>query len=128
MIRCLLLPSEKSNLFLSDLTYDVKPQSSGDQVDLLEAVGLFGNLGNFSVHHHGVVLRPGPHSASPAAYFMSSVPEENPQRQLKLAFKSDQLLWSLLSRSELAMMASVKQWQGNSGTLLSLYSGSTRYF
>ena len=31
-----------------------------EKFDLLEAVGLFGNIGNFSVRHHGVVLRPGP--------------------------------------------------------------------
>ena len=92
----------------------------------------------------GVVLRPGPHSAAPAAFFTSSLPEVEVeatgsshrghggrniprQRKLKVNFKSDHLLWSALSRSELALVASIRQWEGNSGTLLSLSSGSQRY-
>ena len=91
-----------------------------------------------------MVLRPGPHSAAPAAFFTSSLPEVEVeatgsshrghggqniprQRKLKVNFKSDHLLWSALSRSELALVASIRQWEGNSGTLLSLSSGSQRY-
>lgn len=120
-------------------------QGRQEKVDLLEAVGLFGNIGNFSVRHQGVVLRPGPHSAAPAAFFTSSLPEVEVeatgsshrghggqniprQRKLKVNFKSDHLLWSALSRSELALVASIRQWEGNSGTLLSLSSGSQRLF
>lgn len=97
-------------------------------MDLLEAVGLFGNIGNFSVRHHGVVLRPGPHSSSPAAYFQSSLPEENALRKLRVNFKSDQLLGSLLQSrpAELTLVASLQQWPGNSGTLMALHLGGKR--
>ena len=99
---------------------------------------------NYLFQNSGVVLRPGPHSAAPAAFFTSSLPEVEVeatgsshrghggrniprQRKLKVNFKSDHLLWSALSRSELALVASIRQWEGNSGTLLSLSSGSQRY-
>ena len=99
---------------------------------------------NYLFRNSGVVLRPGPHSAAPAAFFTSSLPEVEveatgsshrghggrnipKQRKLKVNFKSDHLLWSALSRSELALVASIRQWEGNSGTLLSLSSGSQRY-
>ena len=98
-----------------------------EKMDLLEAAGLFGNFGNYSIHHQGVVLRPGPHSSAPAAFFTSSLPQDSPQRKLKIQLKADQKLWTMLSKSELALMASVKQWKGNSGTLLSLTMGSQRY-
>ena len=75
----------------------------------------------------GIVLRPGPHSSAPAAFFTSSLPQDSPQRRLKIQLKADQKLWNMLSKSELALMASVKQWKGNSGTLLSLTMGSQRY-
>ena len=96
-----------------------------EKIDLLKAVGLFGNIGNFSVRHHGVVLRPGPHSSAPAAFFTSEVARENVRkfRSVRLKIKSDQLLWSVLSKSELAVVASLKQWEGNAGTLLSLTLG-----
>ena len=99
---------------------------------------------NCLFRNSGVVLRPGPHSAAPAAFFTSSLPEVEVeatgsshrghggqniprQRKLKVNFKSDHLLWSALSKSELALVASIRQWEGNSGTLLSLSSGSQRY-
>ena len=75
----------------------------------------------------GIVLRPGPHSSAPAAFFTSSLPQDSPQRRLKIQLKAEQKLWNMLSKSELALMASVKQWKGNSGTLLSLTMGSQRY-
>ena len=96
-----------------------------EKFDLLEATGLFGNLANYSVHHQGIVLRPGPHSSAPAAFFMSALPQDSPRRKLQIQFHEK--LWNVLStKSELALMASVKQWNGNSGTLLALHLGSQR--
>jgi hypothetical protein len=105
------------------------------KVDLLEAAGLFGNVANLSTE--GVVLRPGPHSASPAAFFLSSVTAHDHGgggggRKVRMDLGGNGQAAAELRRlltkksSELTLMASIKQWQGNSGTLLSISIGSER--
>ena len=84
-------------------------------------MGLFGHMGNFSLRHEGVVLRPGPHSPAPAALFMSTTQP----RQIKVDLRSSLVSTSLSQNSgELALMASLRQWEGNAGTLLSFVKGS----
>ena len=86
-------------------------------------MGLFGHMGNFSLRHEGVVLRPGPHSPAPAALFMSTTQP----RQIKVDLRSShQIFQSFRPNSglELALMASLRQWEGNAGTLLSFVKGS----
>ena len=98
----------------------LEPHDEGPKLDLLETVGLFGQIGNFSHRHEGVVLRPGPHSPSPAAFFMSSLPSRSHPRRINVGLKS--LPWA--HHSELALMVSLRQNEGNAGTLLSLVRGS----
>ena len=118
------------------------PVSSKHKVDLLSALGLFHNI---SVFHGGVVLKPGPHSASPSALFLEGSLERDVHvhsRDLwNLAKQSNDLpntyKQSMLSRSqmgqlllklldghhlsrEISVMASIKQWKGNTGSLMAL--------
>ena len=105
------------------------------KVDLLEAAGLFyhmtpANRSAPRVLPEGVVLRPGPHSARPAAYFLSSLPD--PRRRVKVDLEGQNNILSFLTSHspsgspELAMLVSIKQFSGNSGTLLSVSFGSQR--
>ena len=109
---------------ITGLEPQIHDDGSGPRLDLLEAVGLFGHIGNFSMRHEGVVLRPGPHSPAPAALFMSSLPSNTQPRKIKVDLRSEFLSKTWSKHSELALMASLRQWEGNAGTLLSLVKGS----
>ncbi len=99
------------------------------KVDLLEAVGLGIGLLNRSEaiewRHGGVRLEPGPHSEMPAAHFLTAVPDLG--RQVKITLHpEDELLVAASTASEIALMTSIKQYGGTSGTLLAVKTGSQR--
>jgi hypothetical protein len=132
--RSLELMVKVSFLLLADQLGGHHNSRLTGKVDLLEAAGLFGNVANLSTE--GVVLRPGPHSASPAAFFLSSVTAHDHGggggRKVRMDLGGNGQAAAELRRlltkksSELTLMASIKQWQGNSGTLLSISIGSER--